>query len=163
MCFVFIFEWTPVKALIYIHTVYKTAYEKDPLLPASLGFVEADLSCMYRGNQSGIKQFHPYPRNFHFLNAEGRRWPFSFFSGLHCNILQKAGIESLATSGKPKHYFNGRSDQISRRNLTMTDAISTEQFTIYYHRRSAEEGECWQKSILFQANCFWDECQLLTL
>jgi len=45
----------------------------------------------------------------------------------------------------------------------MTDAISTEQFTIYYHRKSTEEGEYWQKRILFQANCFWDECQLLTL
>lgn len=127
-----------------MHTVYKTAYEKDPLLPASPGFVEADLSRMSRGNQAGIKQFHPYPRNFHFLNAEGRNghfFIFIFFLGLHCSVLQKAGIESLATFGKPKHYFNGRSDQISRRNLTMTDAISTEQFTIYYHRRSAEEGE----------------------
>ncbi|RLW04522.1 hypothetical protein DV515_00005860 [Chloebia gouldiae] len=59
--------------------------------------------------------------------------------GLPCSIVQKAGIHSLATFGKPKHYFNGRSDQITRRNLTMTDAISTEPFTIYYHRRRAEE------------------------
>ncbi|KAF4802725.1 hypothetical protein TURU_022818 [Turdus rufiventris] len=61
-------------------------------------------------------------------------------TGVHCSILQKAGIQSLATFGKPEHYFNGRSDQISRRNLTMTDAISTEQFTIYYHRRSTEKA-----------------------
>lgn len=108
------------------------------------------------------QQFYPYPRSFLFLSPKSGT-PSFLFSGLHFCNLQMAGTESLATFGKPKHYFSRRSDQISQRNLTMTDAISTEQFTIYCHRKSTEEGEYWQKSILFQANCFWDECQLLTL
>lgn len=51
----------------------------DLLFPALLGFMEGDLSCMYRGNQAGVKQFHPYPRNFHFWNAEGRNGLFLVF------------------------------------------------------------------------------------
>lgn len=58
----------------------------------------------------------------------------SFLQGVQFCILEKAGTESLGTSGNPEHHFNGRSDQISQRNPAMTDVIPTDKFTIFYHR-----------------------------
>lgn len=55
---------------------------------------------------------------------------YSFLQGLQFCILEKAETESLGTSGNPKHYFNGRSDQISQRNPAMIDVIPTDKFTM---------------------------------
>lgn len=141
-------------------------YVKSPMeksLPFQPHCVSWELVChMYRRNQLRFNYLILTweVSTFWVIWVEDSR---SFLQGLQFCILEKAETESLGIFGNPKHYFNGRSDQISQRNPAMVDVIPTDKLTVFYHRKSTEEGEYWQKSVTFQANCFWDECQLLTL
>lgn len=77
--FVFIFKWTPVKALICMQTVYEITYEKDSLLPASLGFMEAGPSCIYGRNQTGLNNFILTLYPFRLFKSGGWKLAIPFF------------------------------------------------------------------------------------
>lgn len=129
--FVFVFKWTSK------HWSACILYVKSPMersLPFQPCCISWELVCrMYRRNQLRFNYLILTWEVFTFwvLWVEDRR---SFLQGVQFCILEKAGTESLGTSGNPEHHFNGRSDQISQRNPAMTDVIPTDKFTIFYHR-----------------------------